>query len=161
MRNGYALCSATDLTKGTTLLEKCNPKYVDDIRKRLSIGLHCGVEVTAPGAQGDHRVSQAYCSAMPVAYCQLPLREWRAFATLILEAAYEATLLAGAIRAAEGGSKIVLLTLLGDGVFGNPREWIFGAIRRAITQLKDCDLDIRIVSYSKPGRDLMQLVGSF
>jgi hypothetical protein len=43
-------------------------------------------------------VSQALCSALPVAYGDLPARHWRPFAKLVLEAAYEATLLAGVLN---------------------------------------------------------------
>jgi len=37
-------------------------------------------------------VSQVFCSALPVAYSDVPPIHWRAFATLVLEAAYEATM---------------------------------------------------------------------
>jgi hypothetical protein len=40
------------------------------------------------------RVSQAFCSALPVAYTKVPHDRWHSFALLVLEAAYEATLLA-------------------------------------------------------------------
>jgi hypothetical protein len=76
-----------------------------DRRGRLSIGFHRDIEVTLPTAKPGARVSQAFCSELPVAYSPVPARERRAFATLILEAAYEATLLAGALQAAKGRSK--------------------------------------------------------
>ena len=46
-----------------------------------------------------HLVSQAFCSALPVSYTPVPAERWAAFAMLILEAAYEATLLAGLLNA--------------------------------------------------------------
>jgi hypothetical protein len=48
-----------------------------------------------------------------------------------LEAAYEATLWA-AVHAQRGASDIVFLTLLGRGAFGNPRSWIYAAMRRTL-----------------------------
>ena len=55
-------------------------------------------------------------------------------ARLVLEAAYEATLMAGALNAARpDGSPQVLLTRLGGGAFGNAPAWIDAAIERAIT----------------------------
>jgi len=44
------------------------------------------------------------CSALPVAYSGIPASEWAGFATLILEAAYEATVLSAVLNAARGGS---------------------------------------------------------
>ena len=45
-------------------------------------------------------VSQAFCSAPPVAYSDLHRRAWASFAREVLEGAYEATLLAGPSRRA-------------------------------------------------------------
>jgi len=42
---------------------------------------------------------QVFCSALPVAYSHVPRQRWQAFATLILESAYEATLWAAADNA--------------------------------------------------------------
>ena len=50
----------------------------------------------------------------------------------------------------------MLLTLLGGGAFGNENPWIFHAIRRAFTVCRAADLDIRIVSYGRPGTDLIR-----
>jgi hypothetical protein len=40
-------------------------------------------------------VTQAYCSALPITYSGHAAEYWQAFATLILEASYEAILCAG------------------------------------------------------------------
>ena len=48
------------------------------------------------------------------------------------DAAYEATLLAGVLNSRQGGSNIVLLTLLGGGAFRECPEWIHTAIQRAL-----------------------------
>jgi hypothetical protein len=77
------------------------------------------VGVTEPGAAPEARVTQVYASALPVAYSRIPAAEWSGLASLVLEAAYEATLLAGLLNAARGGSARVLLTRLGGGAFGN------------------------------------------
>jgi hypothetical protein len=57
---------------------------------------------------------------------------WERFASLVLEAAYEATLLAALECPRRGGRPRVYLTLLGGGAFGRQREWILRAIRRAL-----------------------------
>jgi hypothetical protein len=160
MRNGYALCTRPGLRAISAWLAEADAREIDALRGRLAIGLHRDVEVTAPGASPGAKVSQAFCSALPVGYSGSPPQEWRAFATLVLEAAYEATLLAGALRTAQGRSNIVLLTLLGGGAFGNPREWIFAAIRRAVEQARGFDLDLRVVSYAEPDQRIIGFVDS-
>ena len=150
MQNGYALCLESGLRAISGWMAKAAPDKIDELRGQLAIGLHQYIEVTEAGAPVGHLVSQAFCSALPVAYTLLPSTIWEPFAALILEAAYEATLLAGAVQAANGGSNIVLLTLLGGGAFGNSQTWIFAAIRRALGTVIGLGLDVRIVSYGEP-----------
>ncbi|HRZ52796.1 MAG TPA: hypothetical protein P5284_06440, partial [Candidatus Contendobacter sp.] len=64
---------------------------------------------------------------------------------LVLEAAYEATLLAGILNARRGVSNRVLLTRLGGGAFGNDPTWINDAINRALARVGDCGLQILAV----------------
>jgi hypothetical protein len=61
----------------------------------LRIGVHSDVEVTDGESPRGQIVSQAYCSALPVAYTKVPMIRWQPFAEFVLEAAYEATLWAG------------------------------------------------------------------
>ncbi len=49
---------------------------------------------------------------------------WTDFAKLILDAAYEATLLAAVLNASRTGVNVIYLTMLGGGVFGNEDAWI-------------------------------------
>jgi hypothetical protein len=158
MRNGYALCTQQGLEAIDGHLAGHDEGGLDALRARLAVAVQRGVEVTAPGAPKGHVVSQAFCSALPVAYSRLPSKLWRRFAVMVLEAAYEATLLEAAIAAARGGSNIVLLTLLGGGAFGNDTRWIFQAIRRALDVCSAANLDIRIVSYGRPDPDLVDFV---
>jgi hypothetical protein len=130
--------------------------HLDALRGLLRIGLHWNVEVTDAG-DPRQRVSQAYCSALPVAYSRVAQPKWRRFATLVLEAAYEATMLAGVLNAQENGSATVFLTRLGGGAFGNEFAWIDGAIERAIRQVRHRGLDVRIVSYGPIPRELKAL----
>jgi hypothetical protein len=161
MRNGYALCARAGLDAISALLGKLSPDQVDAIRGKLCIGIHSDVEVT--DADGGHRpvVSQAFCSALPVAYSRIPPSHWKAFASLILEAAYEATMLAAVLNKQRGGSNIVLLTLLGGGAFGNADNWIHEAIRRALRIMSGFALDVRLVSYSEPSFIVEQLMTDF
>jgi hypothetical protein len=129
------------------------------LRDRLRVGLHRDVEVTAGDA--GHRVSQVFCSALPVAYTSVPMTDWAPFATLVLEGAYEATLWAAVLNQAATGSPVVYLTHLGGGAFGNDRAWIDAALRGALSIISHLPLDIRIVSYSEPGDDVRRLAEEF
>ena len=74
----------------------------------------------------------------------------------MLEAAYEATLLAGRINEQRGGTPIVYLTRIGGGVFRNPLSWIDDAIRLAHERVPGGKL--LIVSYGAPDAALQRLV---
>lgn len=146
MENGYALCTADGLAAINEFLAS-SPQARDSLAGDLAIGLHLGVEVTGTSSGRGQVVSQAYCSALPVAYSNVPQWYWEGFARLVLESAYEATLLAAADAAKDGRSNIVLLTRLGGGVFGNDDEWIDTAILRALKIVARAGLDVRLVSY--------------
>jgi hypothetical protein len=146
MRNGYALATPAGLAAISRHLEGLSPAETDDLRGKLRIGLHEDVEVTdAPGPDRP-LVSQAFCSALPVAYSRLPATAWEPFARLVLEAAYEATLRAALLNAGRGKSNTVFLTRLGGGAFGNHPHWIDAALERAMALCQSADLDIRLVT---------------
>jgi hypothetical protein len=83
---------------------------------------------------------------------------WAEFAPLILDAAYEATLVAAVQNEQATGNNKVYLTLLGDGAFGSPDEWIMDAIRNGLLTYRDADLKVMIVSYSRSKAQVMTLV---
>ena len=161
MQNGYALCTRAGLEVIAQHLRALPPEQVDILRGKLRIGIHHDVQVT--DAAGDQRplVSQAFCSALPVAYTSVSSIHWKPFASLVLEAAYEANLLAAVLNAQRGASNVVLLTFLGGGAFGNEDDWIYAAIRRALAAMSDFGLDVRLVSYGTPTREIQQLSKEF
>ena len=159
MRNGYALCTEEGLAAIARTLEKLDVRGIDRLRDRLRIGIHEGVQVT--DVEDDQLVSQAFCSALPVRYSQIPSNRWTSFATLILEGAYEATLWAAVVNAQISGSDVVFLTRLGGGAFGNEPDWIHHAMRRALTKAAGIGLDVRVVSYGGPDAALQRLVAEF
>jgi len=73
MKNGYALCTAAGLDAIAEHLGGLEPHQLDIPRGKLCIGIHWDVEVT--DVSGEHRpiVSQAFCSALPVAYTRVRL----------------------------------------------------------------------------------------
>ena len=106
-------------------------------------------------------VSQAFCSALPVAYNRsVPRPHWEPFASLVLQAAYEATMSAAVLNAQRGASNIVLLTQLGGGAFGNQDAWIFAAMGRALEMMSGFELEVKIVSYGTPSQAISVLQSS-
>ena len=161
MQNGYALCRGAGLDALRDYLRAAGAGDVDRLRDLLRIGVHHGVEVTDGAEPGRQFVTQAFCSALPVAYTNIPAARWEPFAQLVLEAAYEATLWAGVVNAQQNGSNIVLLTQLGGGAFGNEETWIHGAMHRALTTVREFALDVRLVSYSPATSSMLALVKAF
>lgn len=161
LKNGYALCSQMGLDAISKHLGSITPSQLDDLRGKLRVGLHSDVEVT--DAPGPNRpvVSQVFCSALPVAYSGLSRGPWAPFASLILEAAYEATMWSAVLNARRGASNVVLLTLLGGGAFGNDEAWILAALRRALTLTSQFDLDVRLVSFGAPSPATRSVVSDF
>jgi hypothetical protein len=161
MQNGYALCTRAGLDAVAEHLGALQPDQVDILRGKLCIGIHRDVEVT--DVTGGHRplVSQAFCSALPVAYTRVPPYHWEAFALLVLQAAYEATMSAAVLNAQRGASNVVLLTCLGGGAFGNDDGWIHAAMRRALKIMSGFDLNVRLVSYGVPSKAILQMAEDF
>jgi hypothetical protein len=159
MVNGYALPSAEGLEEINRKLEHFDEGSRDLLRQALKIGLQWNTQVTLDNA--SHTVSQAYCSALPVAYTQLASELWAPFATLILEAAYEATICAGILNADRTGNNQLYLTLLGGGAFGNESNWIMGAIHRSLGLYPQSGLDVAIVSYGRSKQYVQQLASEF
>lgn len=145
MRNGYALATEQGLVEIGDRLQNCSDVERDHLREQLRIGLQWDTQVTLNDS--THKVSQAYCSALPVAYSPHSPALWSDFATLVLEASYEATFCAAILNSLRTGNHTVFLTLLGGGAFGNEKNWIIHSMQRAIDLYDQCGLDVVIVSY--------------
>lgn len=159
MRNGYAQCTKKGLETIAAKLDAGGADALDRIRDLVRIGIHKGVQVT--DVQAEHLVSQAFCSALPASYSDVSPKHCESFAVLVLEAAYEATLWAAVVNAHASGCKVLFLTRLGGGAFGNEPEWIDGAMRRALTKVVGVGLDVRVVSYGRPDAAIERLVAEF
>ncbi len=161
MQNGYALCTPNGLDTISNYLASLTQDQTDTLSGSLRIGIHSDIEVTDVKRSSGPLVSQAFCSALPVAYSSIPDVHWKPFASLVLQAAYEATLWAAVLNAKRGASNVVLLTRLGGGAFGNDDDWIHGAIRRALNAAGGVDLDVKLVSYASPSQELLKMVEDF
>lgn len=158
MQNGYALATKIGLKLISGHLGQIDDAAVRYLEGQIRIGVHQGVEVTDGPSSTGPLVSQAFCLALPVAYGRWPQPLWGDFAQMVLNAAYEATLLAEALNHRQGGSNIVLMTMLGGGAFGNIPEWIHTAIQRALGRAQNHGRDVRLVSYGQPSEQLRALV---
>lgn len=156
MRNGYALASHSGLVEISNRLRASSESELDGLRQLLRIGIQWNTQVTLN--ESKHMVSQAYCSALPVAYSHHPSSLWAEFARLVLEASYEATICAAILNSTRNGNNRLFLTLLGGGAFGNEPDWIIGGIQRALNLYKRADLDVAIVSYGSSNENIRQVV---
>ena len=157
MQNGYALFNQRGLRAVDLHLERLNETELDDLRSRLQIGVQWQTQVTSVGP--GQVVTQGYCSALPVGYHPFAgSPDWERFCRLILEATYEATLLAAAENARLTGNTTCYLTLVGGGVFANRREWILGAVERAFLLGRALGLRVVLVSYGGVDVGVSELV---
>jgi hypothetical protein len=156
MENGYAMFSESGLSKVDEKLSNLTDAALDDLKSMLRIGLQWEADVT--DVQPGHAVSQAFCSALPIGYHHGLTTDprWERIARLVLEAAYESTLLAAKINGSRGGTTTVYLTRIGGGVFSNPLSWINDAIRYAHSKVPG--VAVRIVSHGAPDQTLRAIV---
>ncbi|MDQ3005859.1 MAG: hypothetical protein M3R47_10835 [Chloroflexota bacterium] len=156
MKNGYALASQRGLKEISDRMRASSESELDQLRQLLRIGIQWNTQVTLNGSK--HLVSQAYCSALPIAYSHHSHELWDAFARLVLEASYEATICAAILNSVRNGDNRLFLTLLGGGVFGNEIDWILRGIQRALRLYRNANIDVAIVSYGSSKREVQQLI---
>lgn len=163
VRNGYTWSDEARLWRlGEALARHDREALLGAVK----IGLHADVGVTFARRFVEPteptRVSQAFCSAISCGYTTVALHHWEPLATLVLDAAYEATLRAAVLDALElpegPQPKRVWLTFLGGGAFGNHAEWIAGAIGRALARLEGTALDVHVGHYRAIDVDMVRRV---
>jgi hypothetical protein len=159
MSNGYALATSDGLKHINTILEKSSIEEYERLKGLLRIGIQSDTQVTINNS--SNFVSQAYCSALPIAYTNVNLSLWERFARLVLEATYEATIYAALNNYQKTNNNKVFLTLVGGGVFGNKIEWILDSIEKALIKLKKTPLDVMIVSYGSSNSYVRKFVDTF
>lgn len=159
MRNGYALASRDGLKEISERLRSLDENGRDELRKLLRIGIQWNTQVTLKDC--THLVSQAYCSALPIAYSDYSAELWEDFARLVLEASYEAAICAAILNSRNTGNNRVFLTLLGGGAFGNRMPWITDSIRHVFQRYENWDVDLVFVSYSGSSPHIQQLVEQY
>jgi len=145
MRNGYCLPSVDGLAAIESKIASLTDEQREELCGKLMVGHQAGTEVTV--GQSSHQVSQVFCSALPVAYSEVPSSKWNYFPRLILDASYELTFYIALQNFAKTGNNKLYLTLVGGGVFGNKVDWILSSIDRSLKLFAHSGLDVKIVSY--------------
>ncbi|WP_037576459.1 hypothetical protein [Sporocytophaga myxococcoides] len=156
MRNGYALLNQDGLLQINRQINEMSNSERESLKDKLKIGIQWDTEVTL--TEQKQIVSQAYCSALPVAYSHIESFYWESFARIVLEATYEATLYAALINLERTDCNKVYLTLVGGGAFGNEPSWILESLVKALKKFIITPLDINIVSYGKSNPMLQKVI---
>lgn len=156
MANGYALLNQEGLLNINKQIAQLSYSERETLKGALKIGLQWNTEVTL--GSNKQLVSQAYCSALPVAYSNLESYYFESFARVILEATYEATFHAALINLENTGSKKLFLTLVGGGAFGNEMHWIIESLQQTIALFKNYPLQVNIVSYGNSNEHVVKMI---
>ena len=153
MRNGYALVNQEGLLKINKIISTLNIEGREQLKGKLKLGIQWNTEVTKSASK--HRVSQIYCSALPVAYSSIESIYWEYFARIILEATYEATFHAAVLNLSKYNSNKLYLTLVGGGAFGNEEHWILESLQKVLRKFQHIPLDVKVVSYGRSNGNLI------
>lgn len=156
MENGYALFNQKGLLAINKKIAHLSETGREKLKEKLKTGIQWDTEVTLSDTK--HKVSQIYCSALPVAYSNIESSYWEPFARIILEATYESTLYAGMLNLVNNNSNKVFLTLIGGGAFGNEEHWILDSLQKSIRKFKNVPLDIKIVSFGRSNPNLVKCI---
>jgi hypothetical protein len=159
LSNGYAMASRVGLEDISEQLQKMSEIEYEELKEKLKIGVQWDTEVTIN--EKKNRVSQAYCSALPVSYSNIHSELWSDFACLVLESTYKATLFAALLNYSKTGNNKVFLTLVGGGAFGNDTKWIMDALKKALIKFNRTPLEINIVSFGGSKSYIRELLKSF
>lgn len=147
MVNGYAVCSRSFLERVSERINEANFDERERLKGLLRVGVHWHTTVTAQGAREGQRVTQVFCSALPIAYNSIQGDDlWEPFARLILEALYEATFCVATLNTRQTGNPHLYLTQVGGGVFGNPKNWIKDSVSANLERSENKPLKIRVVT---------------
>eukprot|EP00759_Apiculatamorpha_spiralis_P021579 PhF_6_TR26284/c1_g1_i2/m.37662 len=163
VKNGYIDTTNEKLQELNAKLS--NKEVYSAAKDKLRIGVQWETEVV--GSDPVQYVTQTYNSACSVGYsANTEPKFWAPFATMVLEASYEATfwvaVIENSLRAKKGlATRPVLLTKVGGGVFGNDQVWIKKAIKDGMETVRGAgaSLTARIVHFRsiEPGYEDFKL----
>jgi len=152
-RNGYIFISQKDAEIVNRVLEQATETEREFLKGELEVGLQWNVQINDDSKPLDQYVSQIFCSAFPIGYhSRTSSAVLQPLAELILEAAYEATMLAAVINSIDNENHDLVLTKLGGGYFENPEQWIARAIQRALDALPNRSIRVSLNNFRQTER---------
>ena len=156
MQNGYCFPTTSGLAEIENHLATCNEHDLNQIRGKLMVGVQSNTEVTV--GNSNHKVTQVFCSGLPLSYSAIDSQLWNHFPRLILDAAYESTFYIALDNLNKTGCDSLYLTLVGGGVFGNQLEWILSSIGRSLNLFAGTNLNVKIVSYGSSKSEVIDFL---
>jgi hypothetical protein len=155
MKNGYCLANAEGLEVIRNKMSKLTPEEYEQLKGLLKVGIQYNTEVTA--YEGALKLTQVYCSGVPVAYSGFSAEKWEPFGKMVLDATYEASFWAAIQQMNNSQNNKLFLTLVGGGVFGNPDSWLYDAIINNLKKFENSGLNVIFVSYGS-SKDLVRKI---
>ncbi len=150
VQNGYIESTEPKLRALNTNLSGLSENERERLKSLIHVGAHTGIQVV----DSKHTVNQVFASAVSAGYSSVDRELWEPLARLVLESAYESTLLIALLsnreRIAHGlPARPVYLTKLGGGVFRNKPSWIASSMQTAIKNVRATGeaLDIKLVHF--------------
>lgn len=156
MRNGYALVSKSGLDEISAQIEEMRNDEYEDVKGLLKVGIQRETQVTITDRL--QKVTQVYCSALPVGYSATDPMKWEKFARLILDGLYEATMLSALENREKTDNNRVFLTLVGGGAFRNQPEWIVESVVKNLEKYGSSGLEINFVSYGQSNKTVRRII---
>jgi len=156
MQNGYAFATKPGLSEITRQIENLGKDEYEKLKGLLRVGIQKETQVTI--ADRLQKVTQVYCAAMPVSYSTIRAKKWEKFAKLILDATYEATMLAAIENREKTDNNKVYLTLVGGGAFGNKPEWIMDAVVNNLKKLGNNGLEVNFISHRRADKNVARII---
>jgi hypothetical protein len=147
MQNGYCLPVAEDSMRCLGNRLASDQALLEQVKLSIKYGIHWDTQVRT---STELRVCQIFCSALPCSYCHRTKRreDWTVLASAVLDSAFEATFLTGALLAVKRQERVkVYLTGIGLGAFGNSAAWVNRSIERAVQKFKDAPIDVYLVKF--------------
>jgi hypothetical protein len=142
--NGYVRLGKEEFQACSLKIDSMTDVERDDLMGELTVGIHWGCQVNNRDHGLDQRVSLILCSGLPLGTYKragVDRDDAEALGRLVQDGMQEATILAGALNFVKYGVSDVVLTKLGNGVFGNPLHWVVAARNRALDRVP-CSLDV-------------------
>lgn len=150
MLNGYAILK--NYKELEERIKNMSEGVRDAVKKKIRIGVQKDVDVTS--VPEPHKVNQIFCSSLPLSLCNVEPKEIETFARILLDAQYEASILAAKYLCK---SDRLFLTSVGREVYREPRQLSNDSINKAREKYKDIDMNLHTAFFKFLSSEMGQL----